>query len=414
MMFFVHVRTALRQLTLNKGRSLLTMLGIIIGIGSVIFIITVGEVAKRFLISQISQFGTNVLEVSTTGELGPVTSTNSITLHTSTVDALKQSSLLPDLVSISGWYGAQGTLVYNDSQTAVSAFGVEKEAFSINNFVPIAGRVLTDADQLQEARVVVIQSKLAESLFGSAEKAVHKQVKINGVPFEIVGVLEAVPLAGGFLGETVYVPLATVYREFAPSEDVGTVSIMLMQFAQGTNVESFKERLKVELKRLLYLSDEDVKSAFFIADRASFLDIFNTILLGIQAFVSAVAGISLVVGGIGIMNIMLVTVKERTKEIGLRKAIGANNASVRTQFLVESVILTTIGGLIGVASGLLLSFCAVLIANALQPSWGITFVFVPQAILIACGVSMTVGLVFGLYPALKASRLSPIEALRYE
>lgn len=414
MMFFVHVRTALRQLTINKGRSLLTMLGIIIGIGSVIFIITVGEVAKQFLISQISQFGTNVLEVSPTGELGPVSGTNSVTLRVSTLEALEESPLLPDLEAISGWYGAQGTLEYNGQQEAVSAFGVEREAFTINNFVPVAGRILSDADELQEARVAVIGTQLAETLFDSPEKALRKEVKINAVRFEIVGVLEDVPLGGGFLGETVYVPRSTVYREFAPAEDVGTVSVLLVQFAQGTNVASFKERMKVELKRLLYLSDDEVDNAFFMADRASFLDIFNTILIGIQAFVSAVAGISLVVGGIGIMNIMLVTVKERTKEIGLRKAIGANNSSVRTQFLIEAVILTTIGGLIGVAGGLALSFIAVLAANALQPDWGIAFVFVPQAIAIACGVAGVVGLVFGLYPAVKAAKLSPIEALRYE
>ncbi|MCW1929980.1 MAG: ABC transporter permease [Candidatus Kerfeldbacteria bacterium] len=414
MMVHVHILTALRQLTINKGRSLLTMLGIIIGIGSVIFIITVGEVAKNFLISQISQFGTNVLEISPTGELGPVSGDGGVVVRTSTLQALEDSPLLPDLEALSGWYGAQGTLEYNGEQEGVSAFGVEKEAFSINNFTPVAGRVLSDADVLQESRVVVIGTQLAEKLFDSAQNAVHKEVKINSVRFEIVGVLEDVPLGGGFLGETVYVPLSTVYREFAPSEDVGTVSVILIQFAQGTNVASFKERIKVELKRLLYLSDEEIDSAFFMADRASFLDIFNTILIGIQAFVSAVAGISLVVGGIGIMNIMLVTVKERTKEIGLRKAIGANNSSVRTQFLIEAIILTTIGGLIGVAGGLTLSFFAVVIANVLQPDWGITFVFVPQAILIACGVAGFVGLVFGLYPAFKASRLSPIEALRYE
>lgn len=414
MMITVHILTALKQLTINKGRSLLTMLGIIIGIGSVIFIITVGEVAKQFLIAQISQFGTNVLEISPTGELGPVSNADAVVVRTSTVEALEDSTLLPELVAISGWYGASGKMDYQNSQEAVSIFGVKKEAFSINNFTPVAGRVLMDGDEQQESRFAVIGTKLAETFFDSAQKAINKDVKINGVPFTIVGVLEDTPLASSFLGATIYVPLSTVYREFAPSEDVGTVSVMMIQFATGTNVVSFKQRLHAELKHLLSLSDDEVEAAFFIADRASFLDIFNTILIGIQAFVSAVAGISLVVGGIGIMNIMLVTVKERTKEIGLRKAIGANNASVRTQFLTEAVVLTTVGGLIGVAGGLSLSFLAVFITGLLQPTWGIAFVFVPQAIIIACGVAMSVGLLFGLYPALKASRLSPMEALRYE
>ncbi len=148
--------------------------------------------------------------------------------------------------------------------------------------------------------------------------------------------------------------------------------------------------------------------------REQALSIFTTILVGIQAFISAVAAISLMVGGIGIMNIMLVTVKERTKEIGLRKAIGAKNASILIQFLVESVVLTTIGGLIGVTLGLSLSGLAVFAANLLQPDWGVQFVVVPSAIILACGVAAIVGLIFGIYPAYKASRLHPIEALRYE
>jgi len=186
-----------------------------------------------------------------------------------------------------------------------------------------------------------------------------------------------------------------------------------MEFENGTNTEDFENRITHEMQRLKRVP-YDQTDTFDIISRAQFLETFNTILLGIQLFISAVAGISLVVGGIGIMNIMLVTVKERTKEIGLRKAVGANNQSILTQFLVESVVLTTVGGIIGISLGLGLSELVVLILGVVQPTWNVHFIFVPSALILACGVSITIGILFGLYPAIKASRLHPIESLRYE
>ena len=188
---------------------------------------------------------------------------------------------------------------------------------------------------------------------------------------------------------------------------------MLIQFNKGTDAVSFQNRLSYELRRLHNITDE-AENPFMVFSRDQAIRIMDTVLLGIQGFVSAVAGISLLVGGIGIMNIMLVTVKERTKEIGLRKAIGAKNNTVLFQFLIESVVLTTIGGIVGIALGLGLSFGAVALVNVLQPDWGVAFVFVPSALIIACGVSVTIGIIFGLYPAIKAAKLHPIEALRYE
>ena len=151
-----------------------------------------------------------------------------------------------------------------------------------------------------------------------------------------------------------------------------------------------------------------------MASREQFTAIFDSVLGGIQLFVAAIAAISLFVGGIGIMNIMLVTVNERTKEIGLRKAVGAKNRSILFQFLVEAAVLTTVGGLIGIAGGLGLAYAAVFVVRLVQPDWDLQFVFVPIAILLACAVSMTTGFIFGLYPAVKAAKLHPIEALRYE
>ncbi len=185
----------------------------------------------------------------------------------------------------------------------------------------------------------------------------------------------------------------------------------LIEFAHNTDVESFKERLKYELIRIKNL-DED--TTIDVASRKQFLDVFDAILLGVQMFVSAIAAISLIVGGIGIMNIMLVTVKERTKEIGLRKAVGTKNKSVLFQFLIEAILLTSIGGLFGIVVGLGISYGSVIVLNTLQPNWGVEFVVVPSSIAIACLVSIVTGIIFGLYPAWKAARLQPTEALRYE
>jgi putative ABC transport system permease protein len=413
MMIGVHISTALKQLTKNTGRSVLTMLGIIIGIGSVIFILTVGEVAKNFLISQISQFGTNVIEISSLGQVGPFSESESVKLTQDDVDRLEKSSLLPELTKITGTYSVQSSVEIEGARETVSLFGVDEYYFPLNHLDAVAGRLFQKNDVQSGARVALMGEQTANDLFGSIEKAVHKEVKIDGTVLKVIGVVEDIGFDAGFFGSMLYVPITTVYTEFAESSAVGELSFVMIEFENGTNVAAFKNRILYELQQLKDI-DGDVNEAFFIADRDQFLGIFNSVLLGIQAFVSAVAAISLFVGGIGIMNIMLVTVKERTKEIGLRKAIGAKNSSIRTQFLVESVVLTTLGGVIGISWGLGMSLIAVVAANALKPEWDIRFVFVPSALAIACGVAFVVGIIFGLYPAIKAARLHPIEALRYE
>jgi len=413
MMLTVHISTALRQLTKNAGRSVLTMLGIIIGIGSVIFILTVGEVAKNFLITQISQFGTNVIEITSLSGFGQTSESESVVITQDDLIALRDSSMLPELTRITGANIVQGTLESEDTSSAVSMYGIDDQFFLINHITVLAGRGMQKGDILSQSRVTMLGEQTAVDLFGSSEKALQKKVKVNGTILTVVGVVKDLSLGGAFVQKVAYVPINTAYAEFSDPAKRGQLTFVMMEFENGTNVTAFKNRILYQLKQLKNITG-DISQTFFIADRNQFLGIFNSILLGIQAFVSSVAAISLIVGGIGIMNIMLVTVKERTKEIGLRKAIGAKNSSIRTQFLVESIVLTTVGGIIGISWGLGLSVCAVLVANALQPSWGVQFVFVPSAVIIACVVAFLVGIVFGLYPAIKAARLHPIEALRYE
>jgi putative ABC transport system permease protein len=414
-MIFVYIQTALKQLLKNKGRSVLTMLGIIIGIGSVIFILTIGQAAKGFLLGQITKFGTNVIEVAPSGSFGPFGGSDDAVLTDDDVKAVETSSLLPEITGISaGDSSVSRELTYQNESAQVSIFADRPEVFSVNNYKNVAGRFFNTSDMQNNARVVVVGEGLAEELFDSVQNAVGKEVKIGDALFTVIGVSEDAALGPGSFGtEVVYAPLTTIRQLFVEQDKQKEVTFMLVQFEQGTNVESFKNRLNyVITENHAYFKENP--DQLTVVSREQALGIFTTILVGIQAFISAVAAISLMVGGIGIMNIMLVTVKERTKEIGLRKAIGAKNASILIQFLVESVVLTTIGGLIGVALGLSLSGLAVLAANILQPDWGVQFVVVPSAILLACGTAAIVGLIFGIYPAYKASKLHPIEALRYE
>ena len=275
----------------------------------------------------------------------------------------------------------------------------------------LQGRLFQQADMRNEARVLVIGKDVAEDIFGHTD-VIGEWVKISGTIFRIIGIIEDVDFSLGFVSNRVYAPITTVKKLFADDEDNNVVGYLLIEFSPGTNVDSFTKRVDYELRRAHNALDEE--EIFLVTSREQALDIFDTILLGIQMFVSAVAAISLVVGGIGIMNIMLVIVRERTKEIGLRKAIGAKNSSIMTQFLIESIVLTTFGGIIGIVLGLGLSYLGVVAVTIFQPDLELQFVFVPRAVVIACTVAVTVGIVFGIYPALKASKLHPIEALRYE
>ncbi len=414
-MIFVYIQTALKQLLKNKGRSVLTMLGIIIGIGSVIFILTIGQAAKGFLLGQITKFGTNVIEVAPAGSFGPFGGSDEAQLTEADVKAVQESSLLPEITGISaGDSSVSRTLAYQDQTVQVSIFADRPEVFSVNNYKNKGGRFFNNSDMQNNARVIVIGEGLAKDLFDTTDNAIGKEVKLGDSLFTVIGISEDSSLGPNSFGsELVYAPLSTIRQLFIDQDKQKDVTFMLVQFEQGTNVDSFKNRLSyVITENHAYFKENP--DQLTVVSREQALSIFTAILVGIQAFISAVAAISLMVGGIGIMNIMLVTVKERTKEIGLRKAIGAKNASILIQFLVESVVLTTIGGLIGVALGLSLSGLAVLTANILQPDWGVQFVVVPSAILLACGTAAIVGLIFGIYPAYKASRLHPIEALRYE
>lgn len=404
---------ALKQLQKNKARSALTMLGIIIGIGSVIFIMSSGEVAKNYLLGEITKFGTNVVEVAPLTTFGAFGGGESdIVLTDSDVDAIENSSLLPEVTAISAAATTVEILEYNGKTTNITVNGDRIGGLDANNLSVKAGRFFNEADIATREKVLVIGEDMIEDFFDN-ENVLGKRVKVGGEFFKIIGVTESISSGFAFAPSFTYAPITTVRDTFIDPTEHDEVEYILIEFEEGTEVDSFTSRVKFELNRNHGLTSED-DEVFLVVSREAGLEVFNNILLAVQAFVSAVASISLIVGGIGIMNIMLVTVSERTKEIGLRKAIGAKNHSITTQFLIESIVLTTVGGIVGIVLGLGLTYSAVYAANYFQPDWGITFVLVPQAIIVATAVAVVTGLIFGIYPAVKASRLHPIEALRYE
>lgn len=413
-MILNYIATAGRQLIRNAGRSILTMLGIIIGIGSVIFIMTVGEVAKNFLLSQISQFGTNVVEVYPMSIFDSAPSEAALRFSMEDIETLYTSDLLPEITAVSSTTTLSQLLDYDGEEKNVTIMADFPTFFAVNSLEPLQGRLYSQRDVDTRAKVVVMGEKVAEHIFGRTD-VVGERVKVGGTFFQVIGISEDFDFGpfGFGLPDMIFMPITTAQIEFGEPANIGTLDNFLIQFEPDTDYESFSNRLDFVLRQEYDLLDRE-DEVFTIVNREQGLDIFSNVLLGIQAFISAVAGISLVVGGIGIMNIMLVTVSERTKEIGLRKAIGAKNHSILTQFLTESVVLTTVGGGLGILIGLGLTYAGVLAINAFQPDWDVEFVFVPQALILACGVVISVGLIFGIYPALKASRLSPNEALRYE
>lgn len=413
-MIINHLQTAIRQLLANKGKSILTMLGIVIGIGSVILIMTLGEISKNFLLGQLTQFGTNVLEVGTSSSVGPFEETDPLVFTLQDIKALEDSSLLSDIQGISTAYTISSQLDYDGETYQIFNWGDTAAVFTVNNLELLAGRTFTNVDVDSAERVIVLSQGFSEDLFGSVAAAVGKVVTVNGRPFTVTGVVSDPPLGGGpFGGDYVYMPLTTMYNYILPAEDYNEITFLFVEIDPASDSTNAQDRLVYEIKRIKHLTDAD-SSKFFVQSREQAVGIFDTVLIGIQMFISAVAAISLFVGGIGIMNIMLVTVKERTKEIGLRKAVGAKNRSILFQFLIEAAVLTTIGGLIGIGLGLGSAYLAVIVVQTIQPTWEISFVLVPSAIVLACAVSITTGFIFGLYPAMKAAKLHPIEALRYE
>ncbi|HET7028073.1 MAG TPA: ABC transporter permease [Candidatus Limnocylindrales bacterium] len=397
------VRLALARLGASRLRAALTMLGVIIGVASVIALVSVGQGATSGITSRLEGLGTNLLTITPGATRTGATRGAAGSSTTLSVDDATTIGAIPEIGAVAPELTTQQLVVAGPLNTTTSIVGTTADYATVRNFAVWQGAFLTDAAVANDLRVAVLGSTTADDL-GLGADAVGTQVSIGGLPFQIVGILQPKGSAG-FVNEDdqILVPITTLRRQFVGGDSVRTISVSV-RTADG--IPTAQAELEQLLRARHGLSGSDPDD-FTIQDQAQLIDTVGAITGTLTILLAGIASISLVVGGIGIMNIMLVSVRERTREIGIRKAVGAKRGQILVQFLVEAVTLSLLGGLVGIALGL-----AVSAAIAAAAGW--TFIVQPMTLLLATGFSLLVGIVFGVWPARQAAVLDPIAALRYE
>lgn len=416
-----YLKTTISALKANKTRSTLTILGIIIGIAAVICMIAVGQGAEKLVISQIASLGSNNIFI----EPGPWSERmESGTMMQSMMEEFEIKTLkYEDALAIEELQTVEKTapvvmgvarVVYANENKKITFFGSTPEISDITDIsYDISGRGLTDEDVKSMARVVILGHKTREDLFGE-ENPIGKTIRIKNVNFKVAGVMgEKGTQALINVDEGLFLPITTAQKLLLGQDFIRLIIV------KATSEKVIEEAI-YDIRQLLrerhniYNPEGDLtKDDFKVMSQKETAQIVSSVTSIFTVLLSSIAAISLLVGGVGIMNIMLVSVAERTREIGLRKAVGARSRDILNQFLLESVFLTLLGGILGVIVGVLLSWgTSFVFEYFLDVSWGF---FLPlNAILLGVGVSITIGITFGIYPAHKASHLSPIDALRFE
>jgi putative ABC transport system permease protein len=400
---------AIESLAGNKLRSGLTILGIVIGVGAVIAMLSIGRGAEASITGSIEGIGTNLFFVFRGGDES-VRNPKPITLGD--VNAIIEPFAAPSVLAAAPVLQGDGVVTYGGESTSTQISGVTPIYAQVRNYEVTEGEFINEGHLLGRASVVLLGPDVAEALFGRTEAIVGETIRVEGQPYRVIGILKA--KGGGGFGpsedDQIMVPLTTAQARLIRRSGNDRVDVIMVQAADADLVTQASEEVAAIL-RARHRTGVGVDD-FTILTQQEFLDTFATITGVLTIFLGGIAGISLLVGGIGIMNIMLVSVTERTREIGLRKALGARKADILVQFLTESSVLSLIGGIIGIGLGWLISVIVGQIAVANDT------VFVPvigvDAVLLATIFSAAVGLFFGIYPANRAASLEPVEALRYE
>ncbi|HEX2978875.1 MAG TPA: ABC transporter permease [Anaerolineaceae bacterium] len=400
---------ALESLSANKMRSGLTMLGIVIGVGAVIAMLAVGQGAQQTITGSISGIGTNLLFVFSGNFNEEVRNQKPLTM--SDVEAIGDVFSAPSVKSVAPVLQDSKQISYAGKQTSTQITGVTTDYINIRNYRLIEGEVISDDQILGRASVVILGSDIADKLFDRREGVVGETVRIEGQPFRVIGVLA--PRGGGSFGSednVSLVPISTAQTRLIRHTIQDRVDLILAQAISPEDVSKASDEI-AQILRSRHRTELGADD-FTIFSQADFVATAQTITGVLTIFLGGIAAISLLVGGIGIMNIMLVSVTERTREIGLRKALGARKRDILIQFLAESSLLSLLGGLVGIFLGWVIATVVGRIAAA--SSTPFTPLIGLDAILLATLFSTAVGLFFGLYPANRAAGLQPVEALRYE
>jgi putative ABC transport system permease protein len=399
---------AFESLSANKLRAGLTILGIVIGVAAVIAMVSIGRGAQSTITDSINGIGTNLIFVFRGGS-EEVRNPKPITL--SDAEAINDSNQAPSVVAVAPVIQDTGKISFGRETTNTTITGVTPEYGSVRNYTVTEGEFINQEHMLGQSSVVLLGSDVAEKLFSRQEGLVSETVRIEGRPFRVIGVLQSKGGSGFSNADNIIlVPFSTAQTRLIRHNVKDRVDLLLVEASSPQEVPVASE----EVAQILRTRHRTAIGAddFTILTQQDFLTTASTITNVLTIFLGGVAAISLLVGGIGIMNIMLVSVTERTREIGLRKAVGAHKADIMVQFLAESSVLSLCGGIIGIILGYAIAFAVGQIAKAnnatISPSFG------PDIILIATLFSTAVGLFFGIYPANRAANLEPVEALRYE
>lgn len=389
---FQTFKMAIKTMFDNKVRTILTMLGVIIGVATFITLVSLGEGTKKSINDKIESMGTNLISINIMAR----NSSRSITYEDLEEFSSKNSN---EIEAIAPKISNSASIKYNQKTWDTTVEGTSPEYEIIKGVHVGSGRFITDADVDSRRSVIILGQAVVNNLFDTGVNPIGQTVKISGKGYKVIGVLETVAQGQDYSSDDkTIIPISVAQRNFKSSQ----IRNFDIQAKSKDTIDSAKE--KIEELLLKYYNDE---SSFRVMNQAEMLEQVNDITGTLTLFLGFIAGISLFVGGIGIMNIMLVTVSERTREIGIRKAIGAKRKHILIQFLIESIIISCFGGVFGILLGTAISY---IIASVMS----IPSVITVSSVMISFSVSAIVGIFFGIYPANKASKLNPIEALSFE